>query len=306
MQTFRSRVGQVTMAQRMSGSRRPPPALPPAAASGEAAEQTRSPTPPRRPSSTGTKAAPAAAGAEEETTARAVALYDYDGGGKRGRLALRKGETVLLSDTSKKDWWSGSVGKRSGTFPASYVKLEAAEPSGSAKAPAAAGEKSPSRTRSGSSQAAPASQAAAATVLFDYDAGGKRGRLSLRKGETVVVTERKSKDWWGGSCGSDSGLFPAKYVQLNKPDSEASSSSRDGTPKRSAPPALGGGGGGGEEQAVAKFDYDSGGKKGRLSLRKGERVVVTERKSKDWWAGRSLASGASAPALRVCWPCMVL
>ena len=56
-----------------------------------------------------------------------------------------------------------------------------------------------------------------ATAMYDYDSGGKPGRLSLRKGDTVVVTEQKSTDWWVGTVGGQSGMFPAQYAKLNAP-----------------------------------------------------------------------------------------
>ncbi|KAH9978242.1 hypothetical protein BGW80DRAFT_1456320 [Lactifluus volemus] len=52
----------------------------------------------------------------------AEALYDYTSE-ESGDLHLRAGERVLVTEQTSSDWWTGEIDRRSGLFPASYVKL---------------------------------------------------------------------------------------------------------------------------------------------------------------------------------------
>ena len=313
---FRARAQQVAIAQRLESPVRklPPPALPgvsierqqapPASTSSGASSrmQAESPvqqgagrdrsnsgsrTPPRKRQSSeaasttpGSVAAgsgktplrgrppplqPAAAGASRQATV----LHDYDAGGKSGRLSLCKGDAITVSDTTGKDWWVGTAAAgQSGMFPRAYVKLNGSDAATTATSPAVV---APAR---GPPPPLATSASATATVLFDYDASGKPGRLSLRKGDAVTVADSSSKDWWTGAVDGRIGKFPAKYVQLDSASA--------------VPPPVGAGGGGAEAAtttATALYDYDASGKPGRLSLRKGDVVTVTDSSSKDWWTG---------------------
>ncbi|KAI5476464.1 hypothetical protein MNV49_007711 [Pseudohyphozyma bogoriensis] len=53
-----------------------------------------------------------------------------------------------------------------------------------------------------------------ATALYDY-AGGDADDLSLTEGDTVVILEKVSDEWWKGEIGGREGIFPATYVQMN-------------------------------------------------------------------------------------------
>ena len=53
-----------------------------------------------------------------------------------------------------------------------------------------------------------------ATVLFEFPAQAE-GDLALRPGETVIVLERMSDEWWRGRVGASEGIFPAAFVQPN-------------------------------------------------------------------------------------------
>jgi len=52
-----------------------------------------------------------------------------------------------------------------------------------------------------------------ADVLYDYDSG-EAGDLKITEGETVLIIERTSDDWWTGEVNGRKGLFPASYVKL--------------------------------------------------------------------------------------------
>ncbi|KAJ1338341.1 SH3 domain-containing YSC84-like protein 1 [Microdochium nivale] len=56
---------------------------------------------------------------------QAVAQFTFEAD-QPGDLGFKKGEviTVLKKTTSDNDWWTGSIGTRTGIFPSNYVKLQ--------------------------------------------------------------------------------------------------------------------------------------------------------------------------------------
>ena len=49
-------------------------------------------------------------------------------------------------------------------------------------------------------------------ALYDFEPQ-EEGELRMRKGDIVTVLEKVDQNWWKGTCGSQSGLFPAPYVK---------------------------------------------------------------------------------------------
>ncbi|EAA13247.4 AGAP004772-PA [Anopheles gambiae str. PEST] len=52
-----------------------------------------------------------------------------------------------------------------------------------------------------------------AIVQFDFNARSER-ELSLRKGDTVILYNQVSNDWWRGAVNGKTGLIPDKYISL--------------------------------------------------------------------------------------------
>nr|XP_049463962.1 SLIT-ROBO Rho GTPase-activating protein 1-like isoform X1 [Anopheles coluzzii]XP_049463963.1 SLIT-ROBO Rho GTPase-activating protein 1-like isoform X1 [Anopheles coluzzii]XP_049463964.1 SLIT-ROBO Rho GTPase-activating protein 1-like isoform X1 [Anopheles coluzzii]XP_049463965.1 SLIT-ROBO Rho GTPase-activating protein 1-like isoform X1 [Anopheles coluzzii]XP_049463966.1 SLIT-ROBO Rho GTPase-activating protein 1-like isoform X1 [Anopheles coluzzii] len=77
-----------------------------------------------------------------------------------------------------------------------------------------------------------------AIVQFDFNARSER-ELSLRKGDTVILYNQVSNDWWRGAVNGKTGLIPDKYISLKIKDEERdksehlkSSSSEESVRKR--------------------------------------------------------------------------
>ncbi|XP_049541574.1 SLIT-ROBO Rho GTPase-activating protein 1-like isoform X1 [Anopheles darlingi] len=77
-----------------------------------------------------------------------------------------------------------------------------------------------------------------AIVQFDFNARSER-ELSLRKGDTVILYNQVSNDWWRGAVKGKTGLIPDKYISLKIKDEERdksehlkSSSSEESVRKR--------------------------------------------------------------------------
>ncbi|XP_048257474.1 SLIT-ROBO Rho GTPase-activating protein 1-like isoform X4 [Haliotis rufescens] len=54
-----------------------------------------------------------------------------------------------------------------------------------------------------------------ATALYDFE--GRTGReLTFKKGDTLIIYNQVSNDWWEGCCHGQEGLIPDKYISLVK------------------------------------------------------------------------------------------
>ena len=54
-------------------------------------------------------------------------------------------------------------------------------------------------------------------ALAQYDFKGRTDReLSFKKGDVLVVFQRKSDDWWEGALNGKEGFIPDKYIVIKK------------------------------------------------------------------------------------------
>ena len=146
--------------------------------------------------------------------ARYVAKHTFDPQGRAECIALAAGETVVVTDSSRADWWIGhreSDASQSGSFPAAYVQ------------PAAEAELPPREVELAAPAPAPAPCTGPAeppasprcVVKHDFDPAGRAECIKLAAGEEVVVTDSSRPDWWVGHRTSEpsrTGSFPAAYV----------------------------------------------------------------------------------------------
>ncbi len=112
----------------------------------------------------------------------------------------------------------------------------------------------PSVPQTSPRKAAPAGEVCVA--LYDYTAV-KTGELSMKKGDTVLVLEKKPSGWWKGqgltgSCEGQSGLLPGNYCQVL-------------------------------ERVKAKYAYKAA-KNDELTFAKGD-VISVRKKGQNWWIG---------------------
>ena len=108
----------------------------------------------------------------------------------------------------------------------------------------------------------------------------------------ITQIDKVDEDWWSGSCGANSGLFPATYVEL-----------------------VESGGGGGVQaaaveedqadhsvaagiEAIALYDYAAD-EENELSLREGDLVSRIDVVDEDWWFGASGGRTGLFPAAYV-------
>ncbi|GBL83980.1 SLIT-ROBO Rho GTPase-activating protein 1 [Araneus ventricosus] len=70
-----------------------------------------------------------------------------------------------------------------------------------------------------------------AVAQFDFNARSQR-ELSFKKGDTLLLQNQVSNDWWRGSFLGKEGLIPDKYILLKIRDEDKDKSSIDGSEKR--------------------------------------------------------------------------
>ncbi|XP_055256141.1 intersectin-2 [Moschus berezovskii] len=181
-----------------------------------------------------------------------IALYSYSSV-EPGDLTFTEGEEILVTQKDG-EWWTGSIGDRTGIFPSNYVKPKDQEGFGNA-------------SKSGTSNKKPE----IAQVTSAYAASGSE-QLSLAPGQLILILKKNTSGWWQGELQArgkkrQKGWFPASHVKLLGPSSE-----------RTTPafhPVC---------QVIAMYDYTAN-NEDELSFSKGQLINVLNKDDPDWWQG---------------------
>lgn len=183
-----------------------------------------------------------------------IALYSYSSV-EPGDLTFTEGEEILVTQKDG-EWWTGSIGDRTGIFPSNYVKPKDQEGFGSS-------------SKSGTSNKKPE----IAQVTSAYAASGSE-QLSLAPGQLILILKKNTSGWWQGELQArgkkrQKGWFPASHVKLLGPSSE-----------KTAPafhPVC---------QVIAMYDYTAN-NEDELSFSKGQLINVLNKDDPDWWQGET-------------------
>ncbi|KAL1459615.1 hypothetical protein WDU94_011579 [Cyamophila willieti] len=249
-------------------------------------------------------------------THKAVALHTF--GAKKGsQISFKKGDIVNVSETQE-FWWYGEIGGAEGWFPKTYVKIQVDIPSATVV---------PS-TASITTAAVPVSSIAPTTELaeggyyiaaYPYESA-EPGDLTFNQEEVIYVT-KKEGDWWTGTIGERTGLFPSNYVVpyeaqaattapvtsdttptpssvADTPKSEVtrtssvSGGSRSATPDFSTftPAQAGTPKGKKPEIATVVAPYTATSAE-QLSLSRGQLIMIRKKTTTGWWEGELQAKG---------------
>ncbi|RMB92410.1 hypothetical protein DUI87_31180 [Hirundo rustica rustica] len=163
---------------------------------------------------TGSSPSPVLGQGEKVEGLQAQALYPWRAK-KDNHLNFNKNDVITVLEQQDM-WWFGEVQGHKGWFPKSYVKLisgpirkSTSMDSGSSESPA-----SLKRVASPAAKAAMAGEEYIA--MYTYESS-EQGDLTFQQGDLILVT-KKDGDWWTGTLGDKSGVFPSNYVRLK--DSE--------------------------------------------------------------------------------------
>uniref|UniRef100_A0A8C3D9S5 Intersectin-1 n=1 Tax=Corvus moneduloides TaxID=1196302 RepID=A0A8C3D9S5_CORMO len=181
-----------------------------------------------------------------------IAMYTYESS-EQGDLTFQQGDLILVTKKDG-DWWTGTLGDKSGVFPSNYVRLKDSE------APGAAG-------KTGSLGKKPE----IAQVIASYTATGPE-QLTLAPGQLILIRKKNPGGWWEGELQARGkkrqiGWFPANYVKLLSPGTSKS------TPTELPKAAV-----------IGMYDY-SAQNDDELAFNKGQIINVLNREDPDWWKG---------------------
>jgi len=140
--------------------------------------------------------------------AKVIASYERT---SKEQLSLQQGQMVIVRKRTESGWWQGEVGKGKkrevGWFPASYVTLLEGVGGGGG---AAAGGANPGQEAEKKSSGV--EQGDYFTAIYDYT-GQYEDELSFKAGDQLLVTNTDDANWWQGTLGDKSGVFPSNYVE---------------------------------------------------------------------------------------------
>ncbi|NWQ70061.1 ITSN1 protein, partial [Neopipo cinnamomea] len=187
-----------------------------------------------------------------------IAMYTYESS-EQGDLTFQQGDMILVTKKDG-DWWTGTLGDKSGVFPSNYVRLKDSE------APGAAG-------KTGSLGKKPE----IAQVIASYTATGPE-QLTLAPGQLILIRKKNPGGWWEGELQARGkkrqiGWFPANYVKLLSPGTSKSTPTE--LPKAAVPAVC---------QVIGMYDYTAQ-NDDELAFSKGQIITVLNREDPDWWKG---------------------
>lgn len=203
---------------------------------------------------------------------------------KENHLNFSKHDVITVLE-QQENWWFGEVHGGRGWFPKSYVKIipgsevKREEP----EALYAAVNKKPTST------AYPAGEEYVA--LYPYSSV-EPGDLTFNEGEEILVTQ-KDGEWWTGSIGERTGIFPSNYVKP-KDQENFGNAGKSGTSNKKP------------EIAQVTSAYAASGAE-QLSLAPGQLILILKKNTSGWWQGELQARGKKTTEGMVsCQPCEAL
>ncbi|KAJ8400295.1 hypothetical protein AAFF_G00396780, partial [Aldrovandia affinis] len=179
-------------------------------------------------------------------------------------LSFSKDAMITVLE-QQEEWWLGELNGMQGWFPASFVTLTTGDG-------AHADQLCPSVDGYDMSDGA---QPEEYVALYTYESPDL-GDLTFNEGDTILVMERGG-DWWKGSIGNRTGVFPSNYVKPMETDT----SSRAGRPGASSKKP---------EVAQVMTAYTATGEE-QLTLAHGQLILLLTKTPTGWWLGELQARG---------------
>ncbi|XP_078513066.1 intersectin-1 isoform X10 [Lissotriton helveticus] len=188
-----------------------------------------------------------------------IAMYTYESS-EQGDLTFQQGDKILVIKKDG-DWWTGTVGDKSGVFPSNYVRLKDSEAAGTAGKTGSLGKKPE-----------------IAQVIASYTATGPE-QLTLAPGQLILIRKKNPGGWWEGELQARGkkrqiGWFPANYVKLLSPGTNKSTPTEP--PKPTTLPSM--------CQVIGMYDYIAQ-NDDELAFAKGQIINVLNKEDPDWWKG---------------------
>uniref|UniRef100_A0A674JSW8 Intersectin-1 n=1 Tax=Terrapene triunguis TaxID=2587831 RepID=A0A674JSW8_9SAUR len=188
-----------------------------------------------------------------------IAMYTYESS-EQGDLIFQQGDMILVTKKDG-DWWTGTLGDKSGVFPSNYVRLKDSEVPGTAGKTGSLGKKPE-----------------IAQVIASYTATGPE-QLTLAPGQLILIRKKNPGGWWEGELQARGkkrqiGWFPANYVKLLSPGTSKTTPTEP--PKSTVLPSV--------CQVIGMYDYTAQ-NDDELAFNKGQIINVLNKDDSDWWKG---------------------
>lgn len=222
---------------------------------------------------TGSSPSPVLGQGEKVEGLQAQALYPWRAK-KDNHLNFNKSDVITVLEQQDM-WWFGEVQGQKGWFPKSYVKLISGPVRKSTSVDTGPTEGPSSLKRVASPAAKPAIPGEEFVAMYTYESS-EHGDLTFQQGDVIVVT-KKDGDWWTGTVGETSGVFPSNYVRLK--DSEGSGTAGK-TGSLGKKPEI--------AQVIAS--YTATGPE-QLTLAPGQLILIRKKNPGGWWEGELQARG---------------
>ncbi|XP_067344723.1 intersectin-2b isoform X2 [Channa argus] len=172
-------------------------------------------------------------------------------------LNFNKDDVIQVLE-QQENWWLGELNGEQGWFPKTYVTLLGEDVSNTKNPPADASESSDIL------------QLEEYIALYTYESP-EAGDLTFREGDVILVTKREG-EWWNGSIGDRTGLFPSNYVKPKESDTSSTSGKKK------------------PEIAKVVRPYSSTGPE-QLDLEIGQLILILSKNVSGWWLGELQARG---------------
>nr|XP_016936173.1 intersectin-2 isoform X2 [Drosophila suzukii] len=135
-----------------------------------------------------------------------IAAYPYESA-EEGDLSFGAGEMVMVIK-KEGEWWTGTIGSRTGMFPSNYVQ----------KADVGTASTAPADPVEALDQGMRAKRSEIAQVIAPYEATSTE-QLSLTRGQLIMIRKKTDSGWWEGELQAKGrrrqiGWFPATYVKV--------------------------------------------------------------------------------------------
>ncbi|XP_076839345.1 LOW QUALITY PROTEIN: intersectin-1-like [Brachyhypopomus gauderio] len=204
---------------------------------------------------------------------QAQALYPWRAK-KDNHLNFNKSEVITVLEQQDM-WWFGEVQGQRGWFPKSYVKLISGPVRKSISIESGSSDSPPTMKRPSPSPNKPMDLGEEYIAMYTYESS-EQGDLTFQQGDVITVLRREG-DWWTGTAGGRTGVFPSNYV---KPKDSEGLGPAGKTGSLGKKPEI--------AQVIAP--YTATGTE-QLTLAPGQLILIRKKNPGGWWEGELQARG---------------
>uniref|UniRef100_A0A3B3SJI7 Intersectin-1 n=1 Tax=Paramormyrops kingsleyae TaxID=1676925 RepID=A0A3B3SJI7_9TELE len=223
---------------------------------------------------TGSSPSPVLGQGEKVEGLQAQALYPWRAK-KDNHLNFNKSDVITVLEQQDM-WWFGEVQGMRGWFPKSYVKLISGPQRQSVSIDSGSSESPPNVKRpTPSPSSRPLEGGEEYIAMYTYESS-EQGDLTFQQGDVIIVL-KKEGDWWTGTAGDKTGVFPSNYVKPKDSDGLGPAGKSSSLGKK-------------PEIAQVIAPYAATGPE-QLTLAPGQLILIRKKNPGGWWEGELQARG---------------